>query len=59
MSTDKVLNIIRGLDNLNIVGMNVVEVYPAYDQSEITALAGATIALDLMHFWTTQHKFNK
>jgi len=59
MSTDKVLNIIRGLDNLNIVGMDVVEVSPAYDQSEITALAGATIALDLMHLWTTQHKLNK
>jgi len=59
LSTDKILKIIRGLDNLNIVGMDVVEVSPAYDQSEITALAGATIALDLMYLWTLQNKINK
>jgi agmatinase len=59
LNTDKVLKIIRGLDNLNIVGMDVVEVSPAYDQSEITALAGATIALDLMHLWTLKNKINK
>ncbi|WP_439146706.1 hypothetical protein [Vibrio sp.] len=29
-----------------------VYVSPAYDQSEITALAGATIALELLYVWT-------
>ena len=58
LTTDKALKIIRGLTDLNIVGMDVVEVAPAYDQSEITALAAANIALDMMYLWTTQHKLS-
>ena len=41
-----ILSILRGLDTLNIVGADVVEVAPAYDISEITAIAAATIAHD-------------
>lgn len=52
LSSDKVLKILHGLQGINIVGMDVVEVAPAYDQSEITALAGATIALDLLHLYS-------
>lgn len=48
LSTYQALQIIRGLDGINLVGMDMVEVAPAYDVSEITALAGATIALDLL-----------
>ncbi|NAW60329.1 MULTISPECIES: agmatinase [unclassified Vibrio] len=51
LNSDKVLKIIRGLAGMNIVGMDVVEVSPPYDQSDITALAGATIALELMYAW--------
>ncbi|WP_119395485.1 agmatinase [Salinibius halmophilus] len=51
LTSDKVLKIIRGLVGLNIVGMDVVEVSPAYDQSDLTALAGATIALELAYVW--------
>ncbi|MFH0265016.1 arginase family protein [Vibrio rumoiensis] len=40
----------------DLVGMDVVEVSPAYDQSDITALAAATIALDLLYLWTQQKK---
>ena len=40
--------LLRGLHGLRIVGMDVVEVAPAYDVSEITALAAASIALDLL-----------
>lgn len=40
--------IIRGLAGIDVVGMDVVEVSPAYDISEITAIAGATIANDLL-----------
>jgi len=40
------LEFIRGLGSLNLVGMDVVEVAPAYDHSEITAIAAATIAHD-------------
>tara|TARA_R110001583_G_scaffold112917_2_gene263054 strand:- start:5837 stop:6784 length:948 start_codon:yes stop_codon:yes gene_type:complete len=52
ISSDKALKIIRALQGINLVGMDVVEVSPAYDQSEITALAGATIALELLYVWT-------
>jgi agmatinase len=48
LSTHQALQIIRGLEGINLVGMDLVEVAPAYDTSEITALAGATIALDLL-----------
>lgn len=47
-STYQALQILRGLSGINLVGMDVVEVAPAYDVSEITALAAATIALDLL-----------
>ncbi len=40
--------ILRGLAGIDLVGMDVVEVAPAYDISEITAIAAATIANDLL-----------
>lgn len=51
LSSDKAMKIIRGLNGMNIVGMDVVEVAPAYDSAEITALAGATLGLELLHVW--------
>ena len=39
----------RNSEWMNIVGMDVVEVAPAYDQSEITALAAATLALEMLY----------
>lgn len=56
LSTDKILKILRRLTDINIVGMDVVEVAPAYDNSEITALAAATIAVELLYLWTIQNK---
>ncbi|ARN75961.1 agmatinase [Oceanicoccus sagamiensis] len=49
ISSSKALQIIRGLSDINIVAMDVVEVAPAYDRSEITALAGATLALEMLY----------
>ncbi|SDJ24020.1 agmatinase [Aliiruegeria lutimaris] len=40
--------ILRGLEGIDLVGMDVVEVAPSYDVSEITAIAAATIANDLL-----------
>lgn len=56
LNMDKILKIIRALKGINLVGMDVVEVAPAYDQSEITALAAATIALELLYVWSASHK---
>lgn len=47
-STHHALQLVRGLAGLQIVGMDVVEVAPAYDHAEITALAGASIAQELL-----------
>jgi len=48
LTTAQALKIIRNLGDLNIVGMDVVEVAPSYDQSEITAIAAAHIACDML-----------
>lgn len=40
------LEFIRGLEGLNLIGMDVVEVSPPYDHAEITAIAAATVAHD-------------
>lgn len=48
LSTQQALRILRGLGGLNVVGMDLVEVAPAYDVSEVTALAGATLALNML-----------
>jgi agmatinase len=40
--------ILRRLKGLRFVGMDVVEVAPAYDVAEITALAGATMAWEYL-----------
>lgn len=41
ISFEKAMQIIRALGDLNIVAMDLMEVAPAYDHADITALAGA------------------
>ena len=48
LSTAQALAIIRGLTEINLIGMDIVEVSPPYDHSQITALAAAQIACDLI-----------
>ncbi|MXR36376.1 agmatinase [Craterilacuibacter sinensis] len=48
LTSAQALQIVRGLEDVNLVGMDVVEVSPPFDQSEITALAAAHIACDLL-----------
>ena len=40
--------ILRGLAGINLIGADVVEVAPAYDVSQITALAAATMAMNIV-----------
>ena len=47
-STQQAMDLIRGLGGLNVIGMDVVEVSPPYDHSEITALAAASVAQELL-----------
>jgi agmatinase len=40
--------LLRGLDGLAVVGADVVEVCPAYDHAELTSLAAANLAYELL-----------
>ncbi|MBI1732805.1 MAG: agmatinase [Gammaproteobacteria bacterium] len=51
LSTHTAQQILRGLTGLNIVGMDITEVAPPYDVAEITALAGATLAVEMLYLF--------
>jgi len=44
-SSARMLSVLRGLGGLDIVGADVVEVSPPYDHADITAIAGASVAM--------------
>ncbi len=48
LSSAQALAILRGLGDLNFIGADVVEVAPAYDHADITAIAAATIAQEYL-----------
>lgn len=45
LTSREALMVLRGLAGLDIVGADVVEVAPAYDHAEITAIAASSVAL--------------
>jgi agmatinase len=56
LSSAQALAILRKFVGLNIIGMDVVEVAPAYDHSEITALSAAQIAAEMLCVISAQQK---
>lgn len=48
LTSAQALKIVRSLGEVNLVGMDVVEVSPPFDQSEITAIASAHLACDML-----------
>ena len=44
-SSAKMLSVLRLLGDVDMVGADIVEVAPAYDHADITAIAGATVAM--------------
>jgi agmatinase len=48
LSNRELLRVLRGLTGVNLIGGDVVEVAPAYDHAEITAIAAATVIFDLI-----------
>ena len=48
MSSAQLLEVLRGLAGLNVVGADIVEVAPAYDHAEITGIAAAHVAYELL-----------
>ncbi len=49
LSTDRALKILRGLQDTNLVAMDIMEVAPCYDHAEITSLAAATLGLEFIY----------
>ena len=47
-SSAKMLSVLTKLGALDMVGADVVEVAPAYDHADITAIAGSTIAMNYL-----------
>lgn len=47
-SSAKILSVLAGLGDLDIRGCDVVEVAPAYDHADMTAIAGATVAMYML-----------
>lgn len=48
LATHQAQAIVRGLGEIDFVGMDMMEVAPAYDSAEITALAAASLILDYL-----------
>ena len=48
LSSRELLAVVRGLRGLRIVSADIVEVAPAYDHAEITAIAAAHLAYELL-----------
>mgnify|MGYP001818476589 FL=1 len=51
LTSHQAMSILRGLKGINVVGMDVVEVAPAYDVGEITALAACHIAMEMLYLY--------
>lgn len=54
-SSAKMLAVLHHLGNLQLVGADVVEVSPPYDHSDVTAIAGATVAMYVLGILAEQH----
>jgi len=54
LSSNLALQLVRSLRGLMIAGADVVEVSPPYDPGGITALAGATLALDILYLMASR-----
>jgi agmatinase len=48
MTSRELLSVVRGLAGLAVVSADIVEVAPAYDHAEITGIAAAHVAYELL-----------
>lgn len=55
MSTREAQYMLRGLQGLNLIGADVVEVSPPFDVGGVTALVGATVAFELLCLLADAH----
>lgn len=52
-TTNDLRTVLRNLEGINVVAADIVEVLPAYDSGEITALAAASVGKDIMCLMAT------
>ena len=48
LTSRELLNTLRGLVGLNVIGADIVEVSPAYDHAELTGIAAAHVGYELL-----------
>ncbi|GAA5069729.1 agmatinase [Roseibacterium beibuensis] len=51
LSSAQAAQLLRGLAGITLVGGDVVEVSPPFDHAEMTAVAGAHVAMELLCLW--------
>ena len=54
LASHQAIEILRGMIGINLVGMDLVEVAPAYDVGEITALAATTLAMEIINIYANR-----
>lgn len=54
LTSHQAMTILRGLQGINVIGMDVVEVAPAYDVGEITALAATHLAMEMLYLYANR-----
>ena len=54
LTSHQAIAILRGLQGINVIGMDIVEVAPAYDVGEITALAASHMAMEMLYLYANR-----
>ena len=54
LTSHQAMAILRGLKGINVIGMDIVEVAPAYDVGEITALVAAHLTMEMLYLYASR-----
>lgn len=59
LSSHQILQLVRGLRGLNIIGFDLVEVSPPYDHGDITSILAANLAFEFLSLLAVAHTSEK
>lgn len=54
LTSHQAISILRGLQGINVIGMDVVEVSPSFDVGEITSLAASHLAMEMLYLYANR-----
>ena len=54
LTSHQMLQLVRGLHGLNLIGFDLVEVSPPYDPSQITSILAANLAFEFLSLWAVK-----